>query len=258
MTTFLQGLKASSAVKAMFEEFLATPWGYAVICTAICVLSIIIIQLNYRLFFKTVLDFVFGLAAAIILSPLLIALAIISKVRFKEVFDKKAYLGAKGKLTVIRTFCGFNGKLGKLAYIFELLSGKMSIVGVKLMEISDGAVMSDEAMSRFKAKPGIFCHLAVSGNDSLTYPEMFSLDARYYKKRGLFYDIFAVLNTAVYLIRGEGASYLGETAAKSFCAALLEKGEISQADAEQAQRNASQAIEEYAEQKKLIERYKKF
>ncbi len=87
---------------------------------------------------------------------------------------------------------------------------------------------------------------------------MFSLDARYYKKRGLFYDIFAVLNTAVYLIRGEGASYLGETAAKSFCAALLEKGEISQADAEQAQRNASQAIEEYAEQKKFIERYKKF
>ena len=52
-------------------EFLQSSAGRAVICVAVAVLAILIIELNYRWFFKTVFDAIFAFIAILICSPVI-------------------------------------------------------------------------------------------------------------------------------------------------------------------------------------------
>ena len=50
----------------MFEEFIQSPAGRAIAAVVISALAILIIDLNYRWFFKRVFDIVFSLIAILI------------------------------------------------------------------------------------------------------------------------------------------------------------------------------------------------
>lgn len=222
-------------------DFLKTPAGHAVFGIVIALVAIVIIELNYRLFFKYVLDFIFSLLAVIITSPVLLAGAVISSKRAGRVFDKTPYLGSKGKIVYFLSFAGIDKGIKNLPRLLNVLSGKLSIVGISLLKISDGALLDDKAMERFSTRPGIVNHLALHGDESLTYEEAFALDRRYVKKRELFTDIFIVLKSIVLAIRGEGKSYLGETYKRSYGEVLLERGTITPEDLERAESYASEA-----------------
>ena len=62
-------------------EFLSTPAGRAVLGVFIAVVVLALLDLNYRFFAKALLDFLFALTVVIILSPLLVTLAVISRVK---------------------------------------------------------------------------------------------------------------------------------------------------------------------------------
>lgn len=228
----------------MFEEFIQSAAGRAVTGVAIALLAVAVIELNYRLFFKRVLDFIFSLIFIIILSPALLIGAIISKKRCGEVFSLSACPGKKGKIIFVHSFAGICGKMKNLPYILDVFKGSMSFVGTKLMNVSDGAFMDDSAMERFAVRPGIFNHLAIGGSDELTYEQMFALDRRYIKRRELFRDIFTLIASIVLAIRGDGKSYLGEARNKSYAEVLLERGEITADDIQKAEQFADKAIEE--------------
>ena len=65
----------------MFDEFLKSAAGHAVVGVLIAALAVLIIDLNYRLFFKYVLDFIFALLFVTVLSPVFIGCAAVSKYR---------------------------------------------------------------------------------------------------------------------------------------------------------------------------------
>lgn len=226
----------------MLDEFLKTPAGHAVFGIVIAVVAIVIIELNYRLFFKYVLDFIFALLATIICSPVLLVLSIVSKKRAGYVFDETPYLGAKGKIVYFKSFAGINGGLAKLPRLLDILGGKLSFVGVAPLKLSDGALLDDSQMDRFAPRPGIVNHLALHGHEGLTYEEAFGLDARYFKKRELFTDVFIIIKRAILAIRGDGKSHLGETADNTYGEALLKRGTITETDLQNAERNAEEAL----------------
>lgn len=227
----------------MLEEFLKSPAGHAVFGIVIAVAAIVIIELNYRLFFKCVLDFLFALIFTVVCSPAFLVGAILSRKKAGYVFDETPYLGAKGRIIYVKSFAGA-GAIKNLPRLLSVLSGKMSFVGVSLLAVSDGALLEDEAMDRFGARPGLINHLALRGHENLTFEEAFALDKKYVKSRELFTDIFTVVKYFVLLIRGEGNSYLGEAKDKTYGEALLARGQISQTDLENAQRNALEALNE--------------
>lgn len=227
------------------EEFLKTAAGQAVFGIVIAVLAVVIIELNYRLFFKYVLDFLFSLIAVVILSPALIAGAAISKKRTGEAFKKEPYLGAKGRIIYVRTFAGFNNGFKYLPRILDVLCGKLSFVGISLMTLSDGALLSDIQMDRFGTRPGLINHLVLHGDETLTYEEALALDARYVRKRELFSDIFIILRSGILSLREDGKSYLGETVS-SYGEVLLKRGDVTERDLENAKRNAEDAVKEEA------------
>ena len=90
----------------MFEEFLKSAAGHAVVGVLIAALAVLIIDLNYRLFFKYVLDFLFALITVVVLSPAFIACAAVSKYREGRVYDKTPFLGAGGKVIYARSYAG--------------------------------------------------------------------------------------------------------------------------------------------------------
>lgn len=223
-------------------EFLKTDAGRAVMGVLIAVVLIIILDLNYRYFAKAFLDFIFAFIAVIICLPVLAIGAVISKIKAGKVLESKAYLGVKGKIVYIHSYAGNVKGIKNLPRLLDVICGKLSFVGVKLMEVSDGALMEDNQMDRFNARPGIICHLITKGDETLTYEEMFALDVRYAKRRELFTDAFIVLKKLVCLIRGEDKSYLGETKDKSFAEVLLARGVITETDFKRAQEAATEAI----------------
>lgn len=226
-------------------EFLKTPAGHALLGVIIAVVLIIFIDLNYKFFMKAVIDFFFAfIATAILLFPLIIPLSIISKVRAGQTYESTPYMGVKGKIIRLKTFAGVKCGLKYIPRLFDIMAGKLSFVGVKLLNVSDGALIDDDYLSRFNARPGLVCHLSLKGDEGLTYEEMFALDERYAKKRELFTDLFVLLKSAVLKIRGEGKSYFGEAAKMSYGEALLARGEISKEDLEQAKEYGNDAVAE--------------
>lgn len=222
-------------------EFLTTPAGIAVLAVVAALLVILILELNYRFFAKYLLDFIFALITAIVLSPVLAVTALISKVKYGSVFDYESCVGVKGKVIYVRSFTGINGGLKYLPRILDVLSGRMSFVGPKLVDAGDAALMDDEAMSRFSVRPGIVCPLVTRGHSGLTYEEMFEIDARYIKKREMFTDFGMLLRAFVYKMRGEEMTCYGETV-KSYAAVLLDRGAITENDVITARDYAEQSV----------------
>lgn len=226
----------------MLDDFLKTPAGHAVFGIVIAVAAIVIIELNYRLFFKYVLDFIFALIATVICSPVLSVCAVISKKRAGYALEETPYLGAKGKIIYLKSFAGLNGGIKNLAGLLDILCGRLSFVGIAPLKVSDGALLEDNHMERFGTRAGLINHLVLRGFEGLTYEEAFDLDARYCKKRELFTDIFIVLKSLILAIRGDDKIYLGETAKLSYGEVLLNRGTITQTDLQNAEKNAAEAL----------------
>ena len=226
----------------MLDEFLKTPAGHAVFGIVIAVAAIVIIELNYRLFFKYVLDFIFALIATVICSPVLLVGAIISKKRAGYVFEETPYLGAKGKIVYLKSFAGIKRGIKYLPRLLDILCGRLSFVGIAPLKLSDGALLDDNHMERFLTRAGLVNHLVLRGHEGLTYEEAFELDAHYCKKRELFTDIFIVIKRLILAIRGDGKSYLGETADTTYGEVLLKRGVITQTDLFNAEKNAEEAL----------------
>ncbi|MCD8286278.1 MAG: sugar transferase [Clostridia bacterium] len=231
-------------------EFLSTPAGIAVMVIFIVIVVLLIIEVNYKFFMKVALDFLVGLIGTIVFFPGLIACAAIARKRTGEGLISKPYLGYKGKVVYLHEFAGMESHIKYCARLFDLLSGRISVVGVTPMNVEDGAFMDDAQLDRFNARPGIFSCLITWGSEDLTYEEMFALDAKYATKREMFFDLWILIRHAVGFCRGErGATYLGETVNCDFTAKLLERGQIHEADVQRAQECAEEAIENREKEK---------
>ncbi len=233
-------------------EFFQTPAGLALFSVSAAAIIIFILDVNYRIFAKRVLDFIFALLFTVILSPVLAVCSVISKVKCGVVYKKTACFGAGGKIVFVREYVGVNDIFKKLPRILDVLCGSISFVGTKLMPLADGTFMDDGDMGRFAAKSGIFCHLAFTGSAELTYEEMFKLDIRYARKRELFYDIFIVLKNLLLVFRGEYGAHLGETANKTYSEKLLERGTVTPEDIEKSEKYVSEILEEREKRRALI------
>lgn len=236
------------------SEFIRSPEGRAVLSAVFAVLLVLIADLNYKWFFKLLLDIIFAFIAVIVCSPALAVCAVVSYKKAGRVYDKTPVLGKGGKIIYVHSYAGINGGVKNLPRILDVLCGRLSFVGVKPLYIGDGALLDDNVMDRFSARAGVISNLVLGGGEDLTYEQAFVLDCRYAKRRELFTDIFIVLKTAVLAIRGDGKSYLGETRDKSYADVLLERGVITEEQAERAYKAALEAEEESKKRKEVKNR----
>lgn len=205
-----------------------------------------VVCITYRWLFKRIFDFLCALVCLIFTAPLFLfvylrARAAKTRGEIPQIFEKREFIGKKGKKITLKTFavCGENGeetRHGKwlkktgfyaLPKLLDVLAGKLSVVGVKPFTELDLAFLDEEEEDRFIVKAGLINPLVRSGNKATDYDEMIKSDLKYAWNFSFFTDVKIFFSWLLKKIRGEGKEYLGETRNCSYAESLLNEGRIS-------------------------------
>ena len=191
---------------------------------------------------KRSLDFLLSLIALVALSPVLLMLSIVVRMRlgspllFKQI--RPGHRGRPFQLVKFRTmtdekdihgdllpdnvrmpaFGRFlrSSSLDELPELWNVLKGDMSLVGPRplLMEYLD--LYSEEQSRRHEVRPGITGWAQVNGRNALSWEEKFALDVWYVDNRTMWLDIKILLMTVVKVFKREGVSHDGHATMEEF------------------------------------------
>ena len=196
----------------------------------------------YRSFGKRLLDLVLTVPALIILSPLLIVLGFLvrlklgSPVLFRQMrpgLNEKPFVMLKfrtmsdardehgellpdaQRLTRFGVFLR-KSSIDELPEIINVLKGDMSLVGPRplLMQYLDR--YTPEQARRHEVKPGITGWAQIHGRNALTWEEKFKLDVWYVDHWSLWLDIKILFITVWKIIKREGISHPGHATMEEF------------------------------------------
>jgi sugar transferase EpsL len=196
----------------------------------------------YKTSLKRLVDFSASFAALIILSPLLILLAILIRVRlgtpilfvqqrpglhgkpftiykFRTMTDERNadgnLLPDAERLTSFGQFLRRNS-LDELPELFNVLKGDMSLVGPRplLMQYLDR--YTPEQARRHEMRPGITGWAQINGRNAITWEEKFALDVWYVGNLSFWLDVKIIALTIWKVLRREGISQQGQATVEYF------------------------------------------
>lgn len=184
----------------------------------------------YEAHFKRPLDFVLALLALIFLSPILILVALLVKLKLgSPVFFSQQRPGRNGeifKLYKFRTMTeekGIDGKLlsdeeritnfGKklrcssldeLPELYNILVGDMSMVGPRPLLAAYLPRYNQRQAHRHDVRPGLTGLAQISGRNSLTWEEKFEDDVKYVEKITFIGDLKILIRTLSVVLKATG------------------------------------------------------
>lgn len=169
----------------------------------------------YAKYFKRPLDFVLSLISLVVLSPILLIITILVRVKlgspvlfkqkrpglneriftmykFRSMTDEKDESGQllpdKKRLPgfgkILRTT-----SLDELPSLINILKGDMSIVGPRPLLIRYLPLYNEEQKKRHQVKPGLTGLAQVSGRNMISWDKRFKLDLKYIKNISFYNDL---------------------------------------------------------------------
>ncbi|MCD6577809.1 MAG: sugar transferase [Anaerolineaceae bacterium] len=191
---------------------------------------------------KRIFDILFALLAVIILSPVFIFVLILLVISdgfpvfftqtrpgkngkpfklykfrtMKEARNQKSELLTDGKR--ITKLGGFlrRTSVDELPELFNVLMGKMSIVGPRPLLMQYLERYSDEQARRHEVLPGITGWAQINGRNAISWEEKFNLDVWYVDNWSFCLDIKIIFQTIWKVIKGEGISQPGRATMEEF------------------------------------------
>lgn len=191
---------------------------------------------------KRVFDLALTVPGLIVLSPLLLMLAILVRVKMgRPVLFRQVRPGFQGRLftnykfRTMREAVDATGKLlpdpervtglgrflrssslDELPELFNVLKGEMSLVGPRPLLIQYLERYSPEQMRRHNTLPGITGWAQVNGRNALNWEEKFKLDVWYVDNWSLWLDVRILALTVWKVFRREGITPPGCEAVPEF------------------------------------------
>lgn len=191
---------------------------------------------------KRAFDFVVALVLLLMLSPLILATAILiawgmgspvifrqqrpglngrpfEVLKFRTMSDK---VGPDGRLlpdearltalgAVLRRF-----SLDELPQLFNVLKGEMSLVGPRPLLMEYLPLYSAVQMRRHEVRPGVTGWTQVNGRNALSWEDKFALDVWYVDNRSFWLDLKILAMTAGRVFSGSGVSKEGFATTEKF------------------------------------------
>ena len=184
----------------------------------------------YKKFFKRIFDIVLSLLGLILLSPVLLIVAILVKVKlggpvifkqkrpgkgekiftlykFRTMTNEKdengKLLSDEKRLTKFGKFLR-NTSLDELPELINILKGDMSIVGPRPLLVEYLEYYNDEEKHRHDVRPGLTGLAQVSGRNAVGWDERFKLDVKYVNNITFVEDLKVIYNTIKAVITRKG------------------------------------------------------
>ena len=181
----------------------------------------------YRHFFKRFFDIVLSFCALVVLSPVLLVLAILVRLKLgRPVVFRQERPGKDEKIFQLCKFRSMtdqrdgNGKLlpdevrltkfGKalrstsldeLPELWNILKGDMSIVGPRPLLVKYLPYYTEEELKRHDVRPGLTGLAQVNGRNFITWEETFAYDVEYVQNVTLLEDLKIIFQTVVKVLR---------------------------------------------------------
>ena len=186
----------------------------------------------YRKYIKRLLDFILSLFAIIILSPVLLIVALLVRIKLgAPVIFKQKRPGLNEKIFTLYKFRTMTDakdeqgnllpdeirltKFGKLLRstsldelpeLFNILKGDMSIVGPRPLLVRYLSLYNEHQKHRHDVRPGFTGYAQCNGRNAISWEEKFDLDVYYTKNLTLFMDIKIIIKTIKVVLFREGIS----------------------------------------------------
>src|SRR5690554_3000973 len=186
----------------------------------------------YRKYFKRPMDFILSLIAIIVLSPVLIIVGILVRVKLgSPVLFKQKRPGLNEKIFTMYKFRTMtdekdeNGellpnnirltKLGKilratsldeLPELFNILKGDMSIIGPRPLLIEYLPLYNDKQKQRHDVRPGLSGLAQVNGRNAISWEDKFDYDVEYVENISFLLDVKIIVQTFLKVFKREGVN----------------------------------------------------
>ena len=186
----------------------------------------------YAKYIKRPLDFMLSLIAIIILSPLLLSVAILARIKLgKPVIFKQQRPGKNEKIFTLYKFRTMTDKkdengnllpdeqrltkfgkalrstsLDELPELINILKGDMAIVGPRPLLVEYLSLYNEEQRHRHDVRPGLTGLAQINGRNSISWEEKFKDDIEYIRKITFLGDCKIALKTIGKVFKKEGIS----------------------------------------------------
>ena len=181
----------------------------------------------YRKYIKRLLDFILSLFAIIILSPVLLIVALLVRIKLgSPVIFKQKRPGLNEKIFTLYKFRTMTDakdehgnllpdeirltKFGKLLRstsldelpeLFNILKGDMSIVGPRPLLVNYLPFYSDVEKHRHDVRPGLTGWAQVNGRNFLNWDYRLKKDVEYVNNISFLFDIKIIVNTILIVLK---------------------------------------------------------
>ncbi|WP_275335865.1 sugar transferase, partial [Enterococcus faecium] len=183
----------------------------------------------YQLFWKRILDILLSGIALIVLSPIILIVGILVRIKLgSPIIFKQERPGKSEKIFSMYKFRTMtderdhNGeylpdeirltKFGKmlratsldeLPELWNILKGDMSIVGPRPLLVEYLPLYSEKQRKRHNVRPGLTGLAQVNGRNAISWEEKFDLDVYYVDKISFFNDLIIIIQTCKKVIKKE-------------------------------------------------------
>jgi len=196
----------------------------------------------YRRYFKRPIDFVLSLVAITILSPILLLIALLVRIKLgSPVIFKQQRPGMNEKIFTLYKFRTMTderdekgellpdemrltdfGKflrassLDELPELFNILKGDMSIVGPRPLLIEYLPLYNAHQRRRHEVRPGLTGWAQVNGRNAISWEEKFNYDVEYVDNLSFFLDVKIIFLTIMKVLKREGINQEGRATMEPF------------------------------------------
>lgn len=224
----------------------------------------------YKLLFKRLLDFILSLVALIVLSPIMLIIAIMIRIKLgKPVIFKQKRPGKDEKIFEMYKFRTMSDKrdrkgnllsdedrltkfgkllratsLDELPELFNILKGDMSIVGPRPQLVRDMVFMSDKQRKRHSVRQGLTGLAQVNGRNNISWEDKINYDLKYIDEITFINDFKIIMNTVLKVFKREGVSTEGMDTAEDFGDYLLRCKKITIEQYQTKQKEAELLLED--------------
>ena len=186
----------------------------------------------YAKYIKRLLDFLLSLIAFIVLSPIMLIIYILVRIKLgKPAIFKQQRPGKDEKIFTLYKFRTMTDKkdkngnllpdserltkfgkflrstsLDELPELINIIKGDMAIVGPRPLLVEYLELYNEEQKHRHDARPGLTGLAQVNGRNSITWEEKFEQDIKYINKITFINDIKIVLKTIIKVFKRDGIS----------------------------------------------------